>query len=293
MNENQKKILCIGEILWDMLPAGKKPGGAPFNAACHLKQLGEDVSFASRIGNDDLGKELLDVIRDHELSDSLIQIDTRFPSGTVNVSFDKQNEPSYQITQPAAWDQMEPTVDLLEAANKADILVFGSLAQRDPHTKSVIHQLCKLPLLKVFDINLRPPFIDKMDIETSLQYTDFLKLNINELRKLADWFGFSDHSPAAVSEIAARFNLQLVCLTRGDQGAAIWKDGQWAEVPGLKVEIVDTVGSGDAFLAALLSAYLSGKNLSEILDYANHMGAFVAGKEGAIPKLDAEQIKNW
>jgi len=288
-----KNILCIGEILWDMLPAGKKPGGAPFNAACHLKQLGEEVSFASRIGRDDLGKELLGIIRDHELSENLIQIDPQFPTGTVNVSFDRQNEPSYQITQPAAWDRMELTTDLLATAEKADILIFGSLAQRDPHTKSVIQQLCKLPLTKVFDINLRPPFINQEEIETSLQFTDILKLNINELHKLADWFGFSDHPPVAVPAIAARFNLQLVCLTRGDQGAAIWKDSEWAEVPGIKVKIVDTVGSGDAFLAALISSYLAGKNLGEIIDFANHMGAFVAGKQGAIPKLDPEQINNW
>ena len=288
-----KKILCIGEILWDMLPSGKKAGGAPFNAACHLKQLGQEVSFASRIGNDELGNELRAVINHHGIGDNLIQIDERYPTGTVQVSFDRQNEPSYEITLPAAWDQMQLTNVLLEAAEKADILVFGSLAQRQPATESVIRELCRLPLFRVFDINLRPPFIDRTKIERSLNFADVLKLNVNELKQLSGWFGFSDDSQAAMSDLAGRFAIKMICLTRGAKGAALWKEGEWAEVDGITVDVVDTVGSGDAFLAGLISAYVSGKNLPDILSFANQVGAYVAGREGAIPDLDTETVRKW
>lgn len=284
-------ILCIGEVLWDALPAGLFPGGAPFNVACHLKMLGEEVAFASRIGEDELGRQILRRMQQKGLASTWVQVDEEQPTGIVNVTLTQRDNPSYEIVQPAAWDFIALVDGLAELAGTARAVVFGSLAQRHAVSRATIEILRRRSALAVFDVNLRPPFIDRGVIEASLQDADLVKLNEKELQQLAEWFGFAPDLQDAAAQLAEAFACDSVCVTRGARGAGMWRAGRWLEHPGFSVPVRDAVGAGDAFLAALLSGLLAEKPLDKVLAFANATGAFVATKDGAVPEVAAEVIK--
>lgn len=285
------QILCIGEVLWDSLPRGLFLGGAPLNVACHLRMLGEDVHMASRIGDDELGRQILRRLEQQGLSADLIQVDTQYPTGIVNVTLERQDQPSYEIVAPSAWDFIARDESLQRCAAQAQVLIFGSLAQRGERSRRTIEVLRRSASLNVFDINLRPPFIDRGIIEASLADAHLVKLNDQELLQLSEWFGFEHRMRPAVSALAAHFQCHTVCVTRGAAGALLWKDGEWFDQPGIEVEVKDAVGAGDAFLAGLIHTLLAGKNGTEMLRFANAVGAYVASHVGATPTLDPVQIK--
>lgn len=261
-------------------------GGAPFNVACHLHRLGEEVAFASRVGDDVLGREARRRMRHQGLSDALVQVDPQWPTGFVEVDLDADGSPAYTIVDPAAWDAVAPTDALRACAEDARALVFGSLAQRKMPARQTIRTLWDTNAVKVFDVNLRPPFEDQEVVEASLAAADIAKLNEEELDVLTAWFDLPTRLEQRIPALADCFACKTVCVTRGASGAVLWNDGNWYEHPGYSVEVNDTVGAGDAFLAALLAGVLAERSDEAVLDDACRLGAYVATCPGSTPSYD-------
>jgi fructokinase len=277
------EILCFGELLWDALPAGLFLGGAPFNVACHLSAAGARVAMVSRVGVDRLGEEAMRRAVSFGVATDLIQIDPELPTGFVRATVDDAGEARYEILAPAAWDAIDATDALLTRAQQAQCIVFGSLSQRQKMSRTTLERLWRSKALMVFDINLRPPHEDVDAVRKSLQRADVVKINRTELTKLAEWYGLPRTERDAAASVAAKFSCPVVCVTRGRDGAALWRDGEWTEHPGYEVEVRDTVGAGDAFLAVLLTGILAGTDSASILQNANLIGAYVATQFGAVP----------
>ncbi len=284
------EILCVGEILWDALPEGLFLGGAPFNVACHLHALGEDVAFVSRVGDDVLGDEALRRVRARGLDSEWIQVDDERPTGLVRVDLDASGEPDYEIVAPAAWDAIARTDKLQARANEAAAVVYGSLAQRASPACTTIQALCETAALRVFDVNLRPPYVDRKHIEQSLLLADVVKLNDDELDRLRPWFDLPNETEAAMRALATMFDCSALCVTAGEAGARLWHDDEHSHHSGYDVTVADAVGAGDAFLAALLSGLLAGRGGDELLARANRLGAYVASHSGAFPDYAANAL---
>lgn len=277
------EILCVGELLWDALPAGLFLGGAPFNVACHLSAAGVQVSMVSRVGDDRLGQEALRRSARYGVGSDLVQVDPVLPTGFVTAIIDDAGHALYEIVHPVAWDAIAPTEQLLARAARARAIVFGSLAQRNATTRSTIERLWNSPGMMVFDLNLRPPYEDRAAIRRSLQCADIVKVTRHELERLTGWFDLPAGDRQSAEALAQRFSCDVVCVTRGKDGAALWRDGEWTEHRGFEVEVRDTVGAGDAFLAVLLAGLLSGADSGTLLQNANLIGAYVATQFGAMP----------
>ena len=284
------EVLCVGEILWDSLPPGLFLGGAPFNVAGHLHALGVPVTMVSRVGADRLGREARQRIAAAGIATQLVQVDAKLPTGFVEVTLDPAGIPSYDIVEPAAWDCIELTDETLTEARAASAIVFGSLAQRSPASRATIERLCELDAVKVFDVNLRPPCCDAAVVRRSLERADVVKLNDQELAELSAWFGLPVNLRDGIEALADAFGCRTICVTRGSAGAVLLHEGRWCEHPGYRVEVRDTVGAGDAFLAALLKGILAGASDDALLQEANLLAACVATQSGAIPAYDAELI---
>lgn len=280
-------VLCVGEVLWDALPAGLFLGGAPFNVACHLHQLGQDVVMASRVGDDVLGREVLRRVRARGMDPSALQVDPTRRTGFVEVELDAAGAPAYTIIEPVAWDAIELTEDLAARAAQATAVVVGSLAQRRRRSRETIQAMWETDGQVVFDLNLRPPFVERAVVERSLRAADIVKMNDEELAQMVGWFDLPSEPRAAVDMLADIVGAALVCVTRGPHGAVLWHEGAWTEHPGYRVTVADTVGAGDAFLAGLLARHLAGQPDADVLDGAARLGAYVATQMGPTPVYDA------
>jgi fructokinase len=283
MNAQKKVIVGIGEILWDMLPTGKALGGAPANFAYHAKRLGEDGWAVSAIGNDALGREIMEIVMEKGLR-NLISLTSR-PTGTVQVSLDAKGVPSYTIMEDVAWDNIPFTPQMAALASRADAVCFGSLVQRGNSRDSVLRFLRAMrpEALRVFDINLRQHYYSKEVIDESLQLSDILKINDEEIRIVAELFGLGGDDTAACRALIERYGLKLVILTRGADGSeVITADEAIPQAVG-QVEVVDTVGAGDSFTAAFVVAYLRGDSLADAQRLANETAAYVCSCKGAMP----------
>lgn len=281
--ESRGEVLCVGELLWDALPAGLFLGGAPFNVACHLRAAGAAVTMVTRVGADQLGDEARRRVARYGVSTDLLQVDESLPTGFVRVSVADDGNAAYDILEPAAWDNLETTRTLLDRAVAAQAIVFGTLAQRSAVTRDTMRRVLDTPALKVLDVNLRPPYDDREIIRDSLQRADVVKLNEEEMQRLATWLDLRGDLHRSAAVLAETFGCYAVCVTRGRNGAALWRDGRWSEHPGFEVEVRDTVGSGDAFLAVLLAGLLNGTEDEALLHHANLIGAYVATQHGAVP----------
>jgi fructokinase len=282
------RVLGVGEVLWDLLPAGAQPGGAPANFACHARALGADAAIVSRVGDDALGRDILRRFEAFGLPAGLVQVDESAPTGTVGVELDAGGVPRFTIHGDAAWDRVLATQAAREAAAKADAVCFGSLGQRaEPSRSSVQSLVAATPLraLRIFDVNLRQPFYSPEVLEQSLRLANVLKLNDAELPVLASLFG-TDGSPEAQLEVLARrFSLRVVALTRGARGSLLRGPTGWDDHPGLAADVVDTVGAGDAFTAALTLGLLLDWPLDRTNAHANEVACHVCGCAGATPSL--------
>jgi fructokinase len=282
------KILAVGEVLWDLLPAGKQLGGAPANFTFHCRSLGADASLVTRVGNDDLGRKVLERFGYWCLPVKTVQIDPTSPTGTVVVTLSPDGQPVYTIRADAAWDRIEADSVAMSRAALADAVCFGSLAQRDEPSRSSIRSLVASVspgALRVFDVNLRPPFVDRGVIEASLGMAHALKLNDEELPVLAAMFGLPSETREIMVALAHRFDLSIVALTRGPDGSLLLAGGAWSDHPGIPVVVNDTVGAGDAFTAALVVGFLAGRSLDVINQHANEVAAFVCSQPGGTPVL--------
>jgi fructokinase len=291
---------AFGEILWDCLPSGKHAGGAPFNVAAHLAQLGVSVSLISAVGRDLLGDEILEVAGHKQVNTRFVRrVRIGLPTGTVLVSLDANGNATYELVQPAAWDEIKVSAAALEAVAKARALTFGSLAGRSPYNLEQLDRLLAVEgPLKFFDVNLRPPFADLALVMRLAQRADVLKLNDGEVGQLASWVRTGELRPNtprnagaiadACAVVAEATNASRICVTLAEEGAALWERGTLVTAPAPKVVVKDTVGAGDAFMAGLMVGLTRGTDTRKILENACRLGAFVASHNGATPLLPPE-----
>jgi fructokinase len=293
---NSPLVVGLGEVLWDVFPNARKPGGAPANVAFQAGQLGGRGAVASRIGRDEPGDELLTNLEQRRLDLSAMQRDAEHPTGRVTVDVSDPHHPTYVIHENVAWDFIAADPALLGLAARADAICFGSLAQRSPVSRAAIHAAlgaARDTCLVVFDVNLRQHWWDAEGIARSIEAADIVKLNHDEVAALAPVLKL----PAEPREFAAgllrRHAAQVVCVTRAEHGCLLIGRSDAVDLPGVKVNVVDAVGAGDAFSAALIVATLRGWPLRSAGRLANQVGALVATRPGAMPDLVTEFADLW
>ncbi|MDR2706407.1 MAG: carbohydrate kinase [Planctomycetaceae bacterium] len=281
------KILSFGEILWDVFPNGKKPGGAPANFAYHCKQLGANVRLLSQVGQDELGQELLDFCNNIGLSTALIGVSATKPTGTVLVQLRNDGQPNYTITQDVAWDFLETTPELLQWVSETDVIAFGSLATRSEQNRRTLQDILHAApssVVRVLDLNLREPFCEQENIEFVLSCADILKLNDDELNRITEMFHFpQDSIEKQLQKLREFYQFRLVILTCGANGNWLTTNSEQIFTHGIKVDVADTVGAGDAFTAASVLGFLSQKQLPVIGCQANELAAYVCTQHGGTP----------
>lgn len=283
----KSRVLCFGEMLWDIFPDGAVPGGAPMNVAISLNKLGSDVFILSSCGKDKHGDNLLDYLRENGLSTQFIQ-QNNYPTGLVNVHLSEQKDASYEIVFPSAWDYIEQVEDLPEF----DVLVYGSLSCRSKASFETLTGLLDTGALKVFDVNFRPPFVDQDIIEQLLMKSDVVKMNHEELFQLSAWNGLdSTDLELAADLVFKNYSLKMLCVTRGAEGAFLKTADEKLYQNGFVVDTTDTVGAGDAFLAGFIHHYMDNKPLNDTLKFACLLGAWVASQKGANPPFLIENME--
>ena len=292
-----KTILAFGEVLWDVFPTAARLGGAPFNFACRVDSLGDRGIIASRLGRDELGRKAREEIGTLGLDAGLVQWDDERPTGTVPVTVDEKGNPHFIITPDVAYDCIETTELLLKAAGRADCIAFGTLIQRTPVSRRALERVLDAsgPAPKLLDINLRRDCYTAETIRASLERADVLKLNGEEMQHLAALLGMGEPSTA---EFAARMldicSLSHCLVTLGEGGAfAASARGERAYVPGHRVEVADTCGSGDAFAAGFIHRLLRGSPLAECCELGNALGAMVASQEGATGRIAPQELEDF
>ena len=280
-------VIGIGEALWDMLPEGKKLGGAPANFAFHAGQFGLESMAVSAIGLDPLGEEIAKELEEHGLPFHLDRID--YPTGTVQVTLDSNGIPRYEIKEDVAWDNIPYTKELADLAGRAQAVCFGSLAQRNPVSRETIGWfLDAVPedCLKVFDINLRQSFYSKEIIEDSLRRCDILKINDEELEIVKEMFGLEDlPTEGLCRSIIDEYGLKMLILTCGVNGSHVFSGDVSSFIETPKVNVADTVGAGDSFTGAFVASILKGKTVREAHEAAVKVSAFVCTQSGAMPVI--------
>jgi len=288
--EQKKQILCFGEILWDKLPTGRKAGGAPMNVALHLNRFGIPSVVASSVGNDEDGTDLMDFLVKTGLSNRLVQTHPTLPTGEARVKLDAENNATFEIVEPVAWDHIEARPELIAEVEKSRAIVFGSLVSRNEFTRQTLLRLLETDLLKIMDVNLRPPFDKEEVVKMLLEHADIVKLNDDEMIRISDWYGIPGTLAERMEAFRRQYNFSTLIVTRGKNGACLIHNGMYHEHPGYKVQTVDTVGSGDAFLAGFLAALFDGKDMTLALTEACAVGAFVATRAGATPEYSHADI---
>ncbi|MGC3958521.1 MAG: carbohydrate kinase [Verrucomicrobiota bacterium] len=279
-------IVGVGEVLWDLLPAGAEMGGAPANFAYHAHALGAMAGVVTRVGNDALGAEIVRRCQQFGFVPDAVQLDDTAPTSTVSVSLCDAGVPCYVIHENVAWDQLAVTPAALALVRQADAVCFGTLAQRNGTARAAIQRLiaaASAPTWRVLDINLRQNFYSRVVIEQSLRLANVLKLNDSELPILAEMFHLGGAPRQQIEALAKGFGLRLVALTQGTQGSLLYQEGRWSQQPSLGVQVVDTVGAGDAFTAALVMGLLQESSLDDLHATAAELAAHVCAHAGATP----------
>jgi len=284
-------VLCFGEVLWDFLPHGTFPGGAPFNVAYHLHLLAVSVRPISAVGRDDLGEQLLQRLAQWGVSTSAITRHATLPTGRVSATLSSQGDAHYVIARDVAWDRITFAPDTLKNATTSPALIFGSLALRSAENRAALKQLIDaLPTnaWRVFDVNLRAPHDDLALVREFASSANVLKLNATEAARLVDATESPGQEESHARSLAAQFNSSLICITAGERGAGLLRADHWTWVSARRVVVADTVGAGDAFLAAFLVGLLRTVLTDiEILSAACRLGEWVASHPGATPDYDA------
>lgn len=275
-------VIGIGEYLWDLLPTGKKAGGAPVNFAYHASQHGTEGWAISAVGKDELGDELLAVAEAHKINMEVSRID--YPTGTVKVTL-CNGQPNYEICEGVAWDRIPLTEESINLAKRAKAISFGTLAQRGEVSRATtisLVQSAPKDALKVYDINLRQHFWSKELIESSLEMANVLKINDEELETLKPVFDIEEmDTNQACRYFMEKFSLNMLVLTAGDKFSSIYYGNEKSTIETPKVEVVDTVGAGDAFSGSLIGSLLMGKSIAEAHKEAVETAAYVCTQAGA------------
>lgn len=285
----KKTIVGIGEILWDIFPDRKALGGAPANFAYHCMQLGHEAYAISAIGKDPLGAEVKKELANKGLQHILQEVS--YPTGKVLVTLAETGSGSYDIQENVAWDHISFTQELEQLAHRTDAVCFGSLAQRSEETASTIHRfLAAMPAesIKIFDINLRLNYYSEALIRSSLEHATMLKLNDEEVSTVALLLKLDGSIEAVCQQVLELFALDSVILTRGAYGCNIYTAGGSNYHPSKEVSVIDTVGAGDSFTAAYVSALLAGRSRPDAIRFSTQVAAFVCTQRGAMPALPPE-----
>ncbi len=281
-------VAGIGELLWDVFPHRARIGGAPANFAWHCGQLGAQAFPISCVGTDELGQRMRADLDKTNVDTTYLMSHPSYATGQAKVTFDAEGKPSYDIVQNAAWDHLSLTPQLEQLARQLDAVCFGSLSQRSAESRDTIQSFLEaMPAqaLKIFDVNLRQNFYSKALIERSLQLANVLKLSDEELAVLAEYFELTGPVANQLKQLRARFDLRLLVYTRGAQGSRLVSAETIDDAPGIRGEVIDSVGAGDSFTAALCMGLLHDRPLNWINQFANQIGAYVCSQVGATPIL--------
>ncbi|WP_418264169.1 carbohydrate kinase family protein [Flavobacterium faecale] len=292
-NGKNLKVVAYGEVLWDIFGNEKKIGGAPLNVALRMKTLGCEVAMISCVGKDVDGELIINQIESLGLETDAIVKSENFPTGLVNVTLNERGSASYEIKYPSAWDNIILNDLAKNLVSEADVLIYGSLVCRDQVSKQSLEELLQMNVYKVFDVNLRKPHYSYEVLEQLMHSANFIKFNDEELLEIASEL----NSPFESLEnnmifIAERTKATAMCVTKGKHGAMLLWEGEIYQNEGYPVEVVDTVGAGDSFLATLISSLLTGKAPQEAIDYSCAIGALVAAAPGANPEIALSSIEN-
>lgn len=287
------QVACFGEVLWDILPDGAVPGGAPMNVAYHLRKLKENPAVITRIGDDDDGQELQKIFWRSDVCRDYFQVDPIHQTGKVFAKPNEHNEVTYDIVQPVAWDFIEWKDELENLVKDARYFVFGSLAARSEQSRDTLFRLLEVANTKVLDINLRAPHYDLGLVQELLKHADYLKMNAAELELIAGWYADYNAIEDRMSLIREKFNIHNIIVTMGGDGAVLKTGNKILRHHGYKVNVMDTVGSGDAFLAGFLSKIIEIETDDAALEFASAMGAFVATKKGACPDYEVSEVNSF
>jgi len=281
----KKRVVGLGEVLWDVLPERTCLGGAPANFAYITTLMGDQGIVASRVGEDSRGLDALRRMEELGLDIDHVQTDGEHPTGTVIVELDSNGLARYEIAAPVAWDLLEWTRDWERLAQNADAVCFGSLAQRSEASRATIRKfLAAADALKVFDVNLRQSYYSAETLSESMRLADIVKLNDEELPRIMSLFKFAHNDDlSSAQNLLREYDLKVVCITRGGRGSLLVREHDSSVHSGFKVHVADTVGSGDAFTAGLVHEYLHGASLDLMNEVANLVGAWVASEVGAMP----------
>ena len=289
------RIAAIGEVLWDVFPTGPRFGGAPANFACACSGLARErakVEMISAVGNDELGVQAIAALEQHQVSTEQVER-VNHSTGQVHIVLDDSGSASYQFADDCAWDNLVWSEELEEPASKQDAVCFGTLGQRGSVSRTTIQRFVRSTpqeCLRVFDVNIRAPYYSDAVIGESLQLANILKLNNEELPRLASLFDLAGADHQLLEALAVRCDLKTVALTRGPDGATIWHEGSIADSPGIPTNVVDTVGAGDSFTAAMLLGLLDRGDLNQIIRHACETAAYVCSQPGATPEFPRDLL---
>jgi len=291
---NKLKGVCFGEILFDVFLEHKKIGGAPLNVASRIKSLGGSISIISAVGSNSNGRELIEYIKNLGINIKTVEVKNDYPTGLVNVILNERGNASYDIHYPSAWDKIEPSVTNTSIVEEADFLVYGSLASRDAVSRNTLKQLLEVAKYKIFDVNLRVPHYTQKTLIDLLNAANFIKFNDDELFEIAGYLKSTHKSlEQNIKFIAKETNTEAVCVTLGSHGAVLFWENKFYYNCGFKVKVIDTVGSGDSFLASLIVKLLDEKDPQYAINYACAVGAIVAQYEGANPIIQQSEIDEF
>jgi fructokinase len=289
-----KKIAAFGELLWDLLPAGKVLGGAPANFIYRINSFGDHGTLLSKVGNDKAGKDAREAIRRLGLSDENIQTDYEFPTGSVKVKIDENGNPDFNITTDVAYDHIEINYEMIDAFSEADCVCFGTLVQRYGISKNTLRELIheSPDVVKFLDINLRKKCYTAASVEESLRMANILKTNDEELLITKELLGLkSVNLKDLAKEALETFDLEIILCTLGSNGAfCLTREDAFHYDPGYQISLGDTVGSGDAFSAGFVHYYMNGFPIEEALRFGNAAGAMIATTTGATSPVSKQQI---
>jgi fructokinase len=283
-------VAGIGEVLWDVFPHRARIGGAPANFAWHCAQLGAQAYPISSIGNDDFGQRMRSELSQQGVDVRYLIENSNYATGQAKVTFDAENKPMYEIVKDVAWDHLKLTTELKQLAQKLDAICFGSLSQRSAKTRNTIQDILQFmpeKSLKIFDVNLRQDFHSQQLVEQSLKLANILKLSDEELEVLQDYFNLSGNETEQLQQLRQRFGLRLLVYTRGANGSLLISADASDDAQGEPTEIIDSVGAGDSFTAAICMGLLNEWPLPKINTFANSVASFVCSQMGATPVLPA------
>jgi len=288
------KIVCFGEVLWDVFPTHKKIGGAPLNVASRIGSFDHDVAMISAVGEDEFGDEIIKYLNDNKINTKNIQIKNEFQTGKVNVMLNEKGSASYDIKYPRAWDKIRFTEGARSLVLNADAFVFGSLVARDETSRNTLYQLIEFAKYKVFDLNLRKPYYTKEVLVYLMGKADFIKFNDDELYEVCKILGSKYNSlEQNIKFIAKKTKTKQICVTKGPHGAVLLYAGKLFYNSGFQIKVIDTVGAGDSFLGSLTSQLLNKINPQKAIDFACAVGALVAQSDGANPIISIKNINEF